>query len=383
MKPKEVKGFLQQAVKQPTKTQPVHLWGPPGIGKSALPKQITEELKIGFVDIRLAQRDPTDLRGIPAVIDDQAIWLPPPELPTEWFCLDCQLVLHPKNEAEKTKCSKCGGKKITDKGILFLDELTSAPPLTQATAYQLTLDRRVGEYYLPDGWYVLAAGNRIEDRAVVYRMSTALANRFTHIEVDVNLGNWTDWALSNGINANIVAFLQWRTELLFSFNPESSERAFPSPRSWEFGSRISNMVGMNGSFPELLEGTIGKGATAEYLSFLKIQDELPNLDRIFGGEDYVPKRIDLQYAMIGALVSKADQTIMSDETVDQYPVQFERLLKWSKALEKATSEEFSVLLVMMLVGKSVDGVGKCPSWKIWAKDHRDVMLTKRPTTKGN
>jgi len=201
MKPKEVKMWLTKAVEHPLDVPPVLLEGPPGIGKSAIPKQVAEENNINFVDIRLAQRDVTDLRGIPAVIDGKARWLPPPELPTE------------------------------GKGILMLDEITSCPPLTQASAYQLTLDRRISEYELPDGYYIVAAGNRLEDRAVVYRMSTALMNRFHHINFEVSKDDWIDWALASGIDANVIGFVAWRPELLSpGFDPASSEKAFATPR---------------------------------------------------------------------------------------------------------------------------------------------------------
>ena len=359
MKPKRVKEFIARAVENPRAVQPIHIWGPPGIGKSAIPKQVTEEKQIGFVDMRLAQRDPTDLRGIPAVIDGRARWLPPPELPTEHWCLTCHVPLH-NGDLVSNKCRFCQGTKITNKGILFLDELTSAPPLTQASAYQLTLDRQISEYHLPDGWYIIAAGNRIEDRAVVYRMSTALANRFSHIDFEVNLDDWTDWAIGAQVESNIIAFLNWRPELLFAFNPESNEKAFPTPRSWEFA---SNMIKISSRtmLPELLEGTVGKGPTAEFMQFLKVQTELPDLSVIFKGENFVPKRMDLRYALVSALVIKAQ------------PKQFERLLQYSKHLPA----EFAVLMAMMMVGKDEDAVADCPSWDDWAKEHRDVLVKKR------
>ena len=369
MKPKRVKEVLARALElrensdDPKIVQPIHLWGPPGIGKSAIPKQVAEDRKMGFVDMRLAQRDPTDLRGIPAVIDGKARWLPPPELPTDHWCLDCHKPLHERDlvrEGKKVKCAICQGENLTDKGILFLDELTSAPPLTQASAYQLTLDRQIGEYTLPHGWYVIAAGNRIEDRAVVYRMSTALANRFSHIDFEPNLEDWTDWAIGAKVDTNIIAFLNWRPELLFAFNPESNEKAFPTPRSWEFASNTIKFSTKT-LLAELLEGTVGKGTTAEFMAFLKVQTELPDLNTIFNGDNTVPKRMDLKYALISALVTKAQ------------PKQFERLFQYSKHLPV----EFSVLMVMLMVGKDENGVANCPSWDEWALEHEDILNKKK------
>ena len=365
MKPKRVKEILNKALEDPTAIQPLHIWGPPGIGKSAIPKQVCEEKQVGFVDMRLAQRDPTDLRGIPAVIDGKARWLPPPELPTDHFCLDCQRVLQDisteKRGIKGKFCPFCGSDKLTDKGILFLDEMTSAPPLTQASAYQLTLDRRIGEYILPKGWYIIAAGNRIEDRAVVYRMSTALANRFVHLDFQVNLDNWIEWALLNQIDSNIIAFIHWRGgDLLFAFKPDSNEKAFATPRTWEYASKVLKLCS-KGSLAETLEGTVGKGATAEFMSFLKVQTELPDINTIFKGDNFVPKRIDLKYALISALATKATGK------------QFERLLKYSEHLP----EEFAVLLVSMLTSKDEQSLATAPSLDKWARSHADVLIPRR------
>ena len=117
---------------------PTFLWGAPGIGKSSIVKQIADSLNIGFIDLRLALMDPTDLKGIPFYDKEShsALWAPPAFLPRDGT------------------------------GILFLDELNSAPPSVQASAYQLILDRKVGEYELPDGWAIVSAGNRESDRGV-------------------------------------------------------------------------------------------------------------------------------------------------------------------------------------------------------------------------
>uniref|UniRef100_UPI0025DB766D AAA family ATPase n=1 Tax=Sulfuricurvum sp. TaxID=2025608 RepID=UPI0025DB766D len=102
---------------------PTFLWGAPGIGKSSIIKQIARESGIECIDLRLSLMDPTDLKGIPFYEKDShsALWAPPSFLPRE------------------------------GRGILFLDELNSAAPAVQASAYQLILDRKVGEYTLPEG----------------------------------------------------------------------------------------------------------------------------------------------------------------------------------------------------------------------------------------
>ena len=158
---------------------PTFLWGAPGIGKSSIVKQIAKEKNIGFIDLRLALMDPTDLKGIPFYEKDShtALWAPPAFLPRE------------------------------GEGILFLDELNTAAPSVQASAYQLILDRRVGEYELPDGWAIVSAGNREGDRGVTYRMPAPLANRFVHFEMDVDVDDWRFWAYKIELDERIISYI--------------------------------------------------------------------------------------------------------------------------------------------------------------------------------
>jgi len=144
-----------------TQKQPVFLWGSPGVGKSQVVKQTATSMQLDIIDVRAILLDPVDLRGIPKInIEGMSEWCAPSFLPT------------------------------TGEGVLFLDELNAAPPLVQAACYQLILDRRIGEYQLPDGWAIIAAGNREQDRAVTHKMPSALSNRFVHIDFTVNSHEW-------------------------------------------------------------------------------------------------------------------------------------------------------------------------------------------------
>jgi hypothetical protein len=227
--------------------------------------------------------------------------------------------------------------------------------------YQLVLDRAVGEYQLPKGWYVVAASNRIEDRAVSYRMPTPLANRFVHIDFEVSLDDWVEWATWNKVNPNIIAFIRFKPDLLFAFKPDSSEKGFPTPRSWDFASKMIQAVPTK-LLPETLEGTVGKGATAEFMAFLKVQTELPDIKTIFGGDNFVPKRMDLKYALVAALATRA-----------QGVKQYERMLDYSSHLDT----EFAVLLVTMLVAKDEESMATAPSFEKWARKHSDVIITRK------
>ena len=187
---------------------PVMLWGPPGVGKSQIIAQVAARHSVPMIDIRLSQMEPTDLRGIPFRIEDRVEWAIPSMLPD--------------------------AKRHGPQGILFLDEITSAPPSVSAAAYQLILDRRLGAYQIPDGWAIFAAGNRQGDRGVTYTMPAPLANRFSHFEVEANLDDWVAWAYANKIDERLIGFLRFRPELLFDFDPAHNPVAFPSPRSWSF-----------------------------------------------------------------------------------------------------------------------------------------------------
>lgn len=334
MKPSQVKALIEAAIEHPAEMQPIWLEGQPGIGKSAIVREVTEDKSIGFLDSRLAQQDPTDMRGIPAIENGRAKWLAPSELPTE------------------------------GQGIWILDELSSAPPLVQASAYQLTLDRRIGEYRVPDGWYIIAAGNRLKDRAIVQRISTALANRFSWINFEPDLDDWINWAMRKQINPNIIGFIKFKPDLLApEYNAEADEKAFPTPRTWEFTSRALSFVRDSKVLHELIEGTIGRGATAEFMAFLKVQTELPDLNDIFNGKDYVPpeNRMDLRYALVSGLATRAKGS------------QFERMLQYSYKLPA----EFGVMLIQMLAHRSETDMAKAPSFGKWAREHSDIIIARK------
>jgi hypothetical protein len=277
MKPSEVARALAALV--PT-GRPVYLWGPPGCGKSAVVRQAAASLKRDLVDVRATLLDPVDLRGLPKVTNDTAVWCPPAFLPR------------------------------TGEGVLFLDELAQAAPLVQAACLQLTLDRKVGEYELPEGWSVIAASNRAEDRAGTQRLITPLLNRFVHLDLDVSADDWQQWAVAAGVSPEVRAFLRYRPGLLFRFDAAAQERSFPTPRAWQFVSDVLGRAGADLVHP-VVSGCVGDGPAAEFVGFLKLYRELPDLDQVLARPDTapVPKEPAVLYALVGALVERcrADQ----------------------------------------------------------------------------
>ena len=255
---------------------PMFLWGAPGIGKSSIIKSVAEAKNIGFIDLRLALLDPTDLKGIPFYDKEShaALWAPPAFLPKD------------------------------GEGILFLDELNSAAPSVQASAYQLILDRRVGEYELPSGWAIVAAGNREGDRGVTYRMPLPLANRFVHFEMSVSVSNWREWAFKSGISSTIVAYISYKNEHLFTFDATSESKSFATPRSWEFVDSILKSTLTKELLLDAISGAVGKDVAISFLSFAKVIDRLPNIEDILEAKSFeYSDEVDLLYALSSGLVS--------------------------------------------------------------------------------
>ncbi|MEW8210079.1 MAG: ATPase, partial [Candidatus Thiodiazotropha taylori] len=254
-------------------------------------------------------------------------------------------------------------------GILFLDEITSAPPTVSAAAYQLILDRRLGEYQVPEGWAIFAAGNRQGDRGVTYSMPAPLANRFSHFEVETNLDDWVAWAYRNQIDERIIAFLRFRPELLFDFDPAHNPVAFPSPRSWEFAHRaLQKFI----DHPQLLQGAlqacVGPAAGVELHAFVSSLDKMPDLDAILRGEEVsVPSEIDLQYAVASALVGRAIRANESGNGVEVHG----RILEYAGRFPQ---REMGVMLVSDMHRAIGETLFSVPQFNDWAQAVSDVML---------
>lgn len=249
MTPVALKTYLNNLVSKNLRISTM-LWGAPGIGKSSIVAQVTQDHKIDFVDVRLSQLAPTDLRGLPVAEDGISKWYPPEFLPR------------------------------SGKGILFLDELNMAPPAMQGVAQQLILDRRVGSYVVPEGWYVWAAGNRKEDRAAVFDMPSPLANRFLHLQVEPDFDSFKAYALGTHVHEQIIAFLSFRTTLLHKLDPQ--QPAWPSPRSWVMASLLHE-AGLD------IAPAVGMETTTEFNAFIQLYQSLPDLNSIFSGSgDAIP-----------------------------------------------------------------------------------------------
>jgi AAA domain (dynein-related subfamily) len=273
MTPQELGTYLTTLLEQRV-THAVMIWGPAGVGKSSIVAQVAASHGIEMVDVRLSQLAPTDLRGLPVPDGEISRWLPPEFLPRE------------------------------GNGILFLDELNMAPPTMQGVAQQLILDRRVGSYRVPDGWYVWAAGNRKEDRASVFEMPAPLANRFLHLDVEADLASFLAHGSESGLDDRIAAFLAFRPQLVHAL--DAKRPAWPSPRSWMMASRLLT-AGLD------IAPAVGEAAAGEFAGFLTVYASLPDLDALLDGQDLdghgaavpFPDEPSARYALVLGLSSRA------------------------------------------------------------------------------
>ncbi|MBD2102206.1 AAA family ATPase [Leptolyngbya sp. FACHB-261] len=256
---------------------PLMLWGPPGVGKSSRVQQLAQKLKLPLVELRLAQLSLVDLRGLPRIEAGQTRWYPPTLLPTA---------------------------EASPEGILLLDDITSASIQVQSAAYQLALERRLGDYSLPTGWWICMAGYWPEDQPLA-ETTASLLNRFVHRKLEPDLEQWTRWAMGAKIDPRIIGFLYFKPALLFVppvLNRGLGEPGFPTPRSWAF---VNTLLQAGLARSENLVGAIGQAAAIEFSHYLAASRSLPSLDAILHEPTQapLPERPELGYAVIISLVA--------------------------------------------------------------------------------
>lgn len=255
---------------------PIWIEGPPGIGKSRIVHQWAKEVG-GLIDLRACLLESVDIRGLPRIGKDSAEWIPPDFLPREG--------------------------KDSPTGVLFLDELGQAPIPTQNALLQLSLDRTVGTHYkLPPGWIIVAASNRLEDRAGVNRTTSALNARFMHLSLQVDTDDWLAWAVQNDVNWEIRSYIQFRPNMLHKFDGKSDEKSHPNPRSWEFVSKIMAANPDPKAELDIFSGIVGRGAASEFQAHRKIYTKLPNIEDLLFKNAPVPTEPSIKYAIIGGAV---------------------------------------------------------------------------------
>lgn len=326
MNPKQARSAIEILL---DKDIPAHLWGPPGVGKSDTVRQIGESRGWSTIDFRCSTRDPVALMGLPDIAGDTARWKVPDEFPQV--------------------------ERDGEEGILFLDEINVAAPSMQAAAFGLVLDRKVGEYVLPAGWRIVAAGNRQADRAAAQRMPSALANRFAHIDVDADIDSFVEWANAKDMSPIIVAFLRWRPNLLHHMQGEA--RAFPTPRAWASVDRIVDIEGPLRL--ALVTAIVGEGAAAELEGFIRTYRSLPSLDHVLANPNSakLPEDPSARFAIATGLARK-----VTDQT-------FENGMTYIRRLPR----EFEIVFTLDAVKRDA-GLSHTGTFVDWANRNQDVTI---------
>ncbi|KIM11608.1 MAG: ATPase [Sulfuricurvum sp. PC08-66] len=314
---------------------PLFIHGSPGIGKSYIVAQVASDKGLELVDVRLSQLDPVDLRGVPAIVEGQTVWMPP--------------VFFPKDP--------------NSSGILFLDELNSAPPSVQAAIYQLVLNRKMGEYVLPAGWRIVCAGNRMSDRGVVFRLPTPLANRMVHLSVEARFEDFKAFAIRAKLHPFVIGFLGFRPDLLSteSVVEDDANPAFATPRSYHMLSGVLHAGHLVERILPIVYGTIGYSAGLEFASYVKVYEHLPDVGAILEGAfpTLDATQPALLYALVSALLEYYDATAVHQAN----------LLAFSYTLPT----EFGVMLVKDVILKD-ESIARHEAFEAWLEKFGEYIL---------
>lgn len=327
MKPSDIASILPSLLAD---GMSVFLWGPSGAGKSSVVRQMAANNNLLLADVRVGQLDSIDIRGFPWPDGKkkQMEWLPADFLPREG----------------------------DPPGILFLDEMNSAEPAVSGACYQLILDRRIGKYKLPDNWGIVAAGNNQGDRGITYQMAAPLANRFLHIDYEVDSTDWLMRAADDDIHPHIRAFIKLKTHALHAFDTTANPRCFPTPRAWYGVDRIYKRDYTAGEKFELIKGTVGEGAAGEFTGFVRDIKDMPDIDSIMMD----PKRAQLPGS---TPVTHAVVMTLSDKTKAS---NFDRVMDYVERL----SREIQVAFVRAATArdKNILSTGRYVKWGLANQD---------------
>jgi hypothetical protein len=378
---------LKLAIKHSiTRKRPLFIWGQPGIGKSDLVAEVARSQGRPLIDVRLPLMEPTDIRGIPylaevkvydkdgnmvrdetgvPITDKEFRWSTPSDLPTDEM----------------------------SRALVFFDEMSAAPPSVQAATYQIILNRRIGNYVMPKDVVIVAASNRVKDKGVAYNMPMPLANRFTHLTLEVDADDWKEWATLNRVHKDVVGYISFQPGDLNNFNPSSESYAFSTPRSWYFASELLQEQMPDGtmidtSLPgdvlgDMIKGTIGEGPGVKFMTYRTQAANLPHARDVLSGKvtKLNNKQIDVMYALVTALTyelkDQADRGERATAQGDRKPM--DEFQKQVDTFFRFVMDNFEDELAVM-GAKTILGTYKLPieapvlkNWKEFVKRYSDLL----------
>lgn len=355
---------------------PVMLWGPTGVGKTAAVDQLAEEFNVGLLKFHLLWRDLVDLKGVPVPDYERRV--------TDWFRPTC-----------------FPGTGDPQEGILFLDEINTAPPAVQALAYQMVQEGRVGDYQLPPGWRRWAAGNNMGDRGVTYNMPDPLLTRMVHLNVEPDStffsgrknengqeihGGWRSWAITNGVHPLVMAYLEWgiqnNADSQSPFAPfwepplEPGAKGFPSPRTW--GTLTSDILWAFDGNPEAAApsicGAVGQKRGLEFLAFCELRHLIPSAEEIIAGVDHPAPpadRPDLILLTMNGLIAQLRALAKNKQAAG--------VSNFLRYIEKFSATEYQVTAVCdaSRLGIPMGVFHSDPRFKKWAAANYDIVITQK------
>ena len=319
-----------------TRNRTPYLVGPSGVGKSDSVRQAVDLLKeqlgeCAMYDMRLSTSDPTDF-GLLMPVDGELVRQKPAFI--------AHMDKHPA-------------------GILFLDEISSAPPAVQAPAYQLVLDRACNGFEIPEGWMVVAAGNRQSDRGVTYAIAAPLLNRMTEISVDTVLDDVLEHGAKNGLAPEVMAFLKSRADMLHKFTKDDYGKQFPTPRSWFAVSDKLQLSLPPAARVELICGDVGHDAGMTFEQFMRVWETMPDINKILEDPDSVevPEKLDVRYCVAMGLSARIDKK------------NFRNAYRFLKRMPR----EMNVLCVKLAITRDTK-IAQAPAFaEEWVAENHDVF----------
>lgn len=310
------------------KRTPAMLWGHPGIGKSAIIKQAAKKLGVDLIDLRLTQLEPTDLRGLPV----------------------------PDPKTGRTKFYLPNFWPTSGKGILFFDEIEKASVSVKNAALEIMLDRRLGDYILPEGWSIIGAGNMEDSGAFSAGLGTALCNRMLHFNVEQDYQAWLAWAHQNDILDDILGYLAFRPDHLLKMSEDASN-AFPSPRSWEMADRMLRGVEDSNEINELLEGSVGNAVGREFRVWQAVYRNVNVQDILVKG--IIPSFDDKEKSFVYAVVMAVAHYVKKHKHFNEIADNTAKFLTSIGAEYRiALTKQFSYTqMIKILENKAMKGIG--------------------------
>lgn len=240
--------------------RPVFIWGAPGIGKSSIVEQFADSVGLPCVSMLGSQLAPEDIIGVPQIVEGKSVFCPPRQIARdEPYCL-------------------------------FLDELNACSQEVQKAFYSLILDRRIGEYRLPEGSIVVGAGNRSQDNAITRPLSSALLNRMFHVELNVSSRIWLEWAASAGIHRYVYEYICARPDQLWA-QPSKTEEPFSTPRSWHMLSDAITSCGdsvTDEQLAVLANGCLTAGHATQFVAYVRQLRQQISITQIIDGKQPWP-----------------------------------------------------------------------------------------------